>query len=97
MDAVLRDFRSSPLSEPEKALFAFVEKLNDHPHQIAQQDADTLKTAGWSDEAVYDAITVCGLFNFYNRWCDGAGVHALTPEEFAESGKRLARFGYIGG
>jgi len=97
VDAVLCDFRSSPLAEPEKALFAFVEKLNDQPHAICQQDADTLKTAGWSDEAVYDAITVCALFNFYNRWCDGSGVHALPPEEFAESGKRLARFGYIGG
>ncbi len=94
---MVSDFRSSGLSGAEKALFAFLQKLNIQPHRIHQQDVDALKAVGWSDEAVNDAITVCSLFNFYNRWCDGIGVHALTEEEFAASGRRLARFGYAGG
>lgn len=97
MDAVLRDFTSSALPEREKALLVFVQKLNHHPREVGRQDVEKLKTAGWSDEAIYDAITVCSLFNFYNRWCDGAGVHALSEEDFTESGRRLARFGYAGG
>lgn len=97
MDAVLRDFASSALPEREKALLVFVQKLNDQPHEVGRQEVNKLKTAGWSDEAVYDAATVCSLFNFYNRWCDGAGVHALSDEDFAESGRRLARFGYAAG
>jgi len=50
--------------------------------------------AGWSDEAIYDAVSVCALFNFYNRWCDGSGVQPMQPEQYAASGKRLAAFGY---
>jgi hypothetical protein len=36
-----------------------------------------LHAAGWTDEAIYCAITVCALFNFYNRWIDATGVHAM--------------------
>ena len=39
-----------------------------------------LYAVGWDDEAIYFAITVCALFNFYNRWIDATGVHALSPE-----------------
>ena len=54
-----------------------------------------MKQAGWSDEALYDAITVCALFNFYNRWVDATGVHAMSAEAHEMSGKRLAERGYV--
>jgi hypothetical protein len=38
---------------------------------------------------------VCALFNFYNRWCDGAGVQPMTEEDYAAAGKRLATRGYL--
>jgi len=47
-------------------------------------------------EAIYYAITVCALFNFYNRWVDAAGVHALSPEAHRQGGKRMAAHGYTG-
>lgn len=97
MDGVLQDVRSSGLSESEKALFAFLQKVNHHAHEIRQADVDAVKRAGWSDEALYDAFTVCSLFNFFNRWCDAAGVHGMSEKEFEESGKRLAKFGYAPG
>ena len=34
------------------------------------------------------------LFNFYNRWIDSTGVHALSDEAHREGGKRSARTGY---
>jgi len=51
--------------------------------------------AGWSEEAVYDAITVCALFNFYNKWIDATGVGDMPAEACAASGQRLAAFGYL--
>ncbi len=51
--------------------------------------------AGWTDEAMYDAINVCGLFNFYNRWIDATGVSEMPEEAHRLSGKRLAERGYI--
>ena len=50
--------------------------------------------AGWSDEALYDAIIVCALFNFYNKWIDATGVHGMSAEGFVASAKRLAIDGY---
>jgi hypothetical protein len=38
---------------------------------------------------------VCGLFNFYNRWIDASGVEAMSKQDHAASGKRLAARGYI--
>lgn len=55
---------------------------------------DTVKAAGWSEEAIYDAISVCSLFNFYNRWADATGVGDHSSELYARSGERLAAGGY---
>ena len=51
--------------------------------------------AGWTDEELYFAITVCALFNFYNRWIDATGVHALSDEAHRQGGKRSAVHGYV--
>lgn len=55
---------------------------------------EPLREAGWDDEAIYFAITVCALFNFYNRWIDASGVHALSSGAHREGAKRSARHGY---
>ena len=56
---------------------------------------EALHQAGWDDAAIYYAITVCALFNFYNRWIDASGVHALSDEAHRAGGKRSAKFGYV--
>ncbi len=92
---MLEDFRTAPISEREKALFAFIEKVNRQSNATTQEDVDTLKAAGWTEEAIYDAITVCALFNFYNTWIDATGVHDMPPAAYAASGARLAESGYV--
>jgi alkylhydroperoxidase family enzyme len=86
---------SSPLAEAEKALFRFVDKVNHQSPRISAADMQPLYAAGWTDEAIYYAITVCALFNFYNRWADASGVHALSDAAHREGGKRSAVHGYI--
>lgn len=61
---------------------------------IGQADADRVRAAGWTDEALYDAITVCSLFQFYNNWIDATGVDDMPPAMYDMSGKRLAARGY---
>lgn len=94
VESVLEDYRASSLSDKDKALFAFIEKVNRTSNQIGQQDVDEVKRAGWSDEAIYDAISVCALFNFYNRWIDATGVHDMPASAYELSGKRLKEHGY---
>jgi hypothetical protein len=49
-------------------LFRFVDKVNRDSPRIASDDMKPLYEVGWDDEAIYLAITICALFNFYNRW-----------------------------
>ena len=52
------------------------------------------KSAGWSEAALYDAITVCALFQFYNTWIDATGVHDLPASVYGAMGERMAAHGY---
>ena len=70
----LRDLESSRLSASEKALFRFIDKVNRQSPSITAEDMQPLYAAGWDDEAIYYAVSVCALFNFYNRWIDATGV-----------------------
>ncbi len=92
---MLEDYRSAPIDDREKALFAFIEKMNAQSNLIRREDVDRVKSMGWSDEAVYDAITVCALFRFYNAWIDATGVHDLPANAYNMSGKRMAAQGYV--
>ena len=92
---VLRDLESSALPENEKTLLRFVSRVNLQSFSIAAEDMQPLHASGWSDEAIYYAITVCALFNFYNRWIDASGVHALSDEAHRAGGKRTAVHGYV--
>jgi alkylhydroperoxidase family enzyme len=91
---VLKDFENSALDEKHKALFRFVDKVNHDSPKITLEDMQPLYQVGWDDEAIYYAITVCALFNFYNRWIDASGVHALSDEAHRMGGKRSAIHGY---
>jgi alkylhydroperoxidase family enzyme len=92
---VVRDLETSALTEKEKALFRFVDKVNSQSPQISPADMQPLYAAGWDDEVIYYAITVCALFNFYNRWIDASGVHALSDEAHRQNATRSASAGYI--
>ena len=85
----------SLLSEKEKALLRFIDKVNHKAPSITAEDMQPLYRAGWTDDAIYNAITVCALFNFYNRWIDATGVHPMSDEAHKRFGEGTARNGYV--
>jgi alkylhydroperoxidase family enzyme len=91
---VLADADTSPLDDRHKALFRFLDKVNHDSPTMQPADLDRVRAAGWTDEALYFAITVCALFNFYNRWIDATGVHALSEEAHRAGGKRMKTGSY---
>jgi len=91
----VNDPESSPLPEKEKALLRFVGKVNRRSPEITAADMQPLYAVGWADDAIYYAITVCALFNFYNRWIDAGGVPPLSDEAHRQGGKRSAAIGYV--
>lgn len=97
MDAVLEDHLSAPIDDAHKALFSFIAEVNAASNEITEQDVDRVREAGWSDEAIYDAVTVAALFRFYNTWIDATGVSDMSPEAYRRSGAQMAAEGYARG
>ncbi len=90
----MTDLESSRLDERHKVLFRLIDKVNHDSPRMTAADLEVARAAGWTDEELYFAITVCALFNFYNRWIDATGVHALSDEAHRIGGKRSAAGGY---
>ena len=94
VDEVLHDFETSRLDSAHKELFRYIQKLAESPALVTATDMDRLKDAGWSEEAIYDALTVASLFKFYNTWNNGSGVRDMNPADYAHSASRLLTMGY---
>lgn len=90
----MHDLETSRLDDKHKALFRLVDRVNRESPTMHPDDFAPARAAGWSDDALYFAITVCALFNFYNRWIDATGVHALSDAAHREGAVRSAKMGY---
>jgi len=75
VEALLEDISSAPVSNAMKPMLKYVKKLNTLPVKMVASDARAVFDAGWSEEALFEAIKVCGLFNMMNRIVEGAGVN----------------------
>jgi len=95
VDAVCRDPQTAPISDKDKALWRYLAKVNDTPAQVAQADVDAVKAAGWDEQSIYDAATVCALFNFFNRWIDAAGVPPPPPGLYEKRLELNGDMGYV--
>ncbi|MDX1564115.1 MAG: peroxidase-related enzyme, partial [Phycisphaeraceae bacterium] len=73
-DALMEDVDSSPLEDRLKPIFRYVRTLTKEPAKATDQMTADILRAGWPEEAVYDAVCVCALFNFMNRLVEGMGV-----------------------
>lgn len=76
---MVRDWRSAGLAAPEHALCDFAEKLTHRPREMSSADLDRLRSEGFDDRALHDAVQVVAYFNYITRVADGLG---LQPEEF---------------
>ena len=97
VQAVLHDLDSASMSEKDRALYVFVKKMVRDSLSIGEADVAVARDVGWSDEALYDAITVVALFQFYNAWIDATGVRDMSALGYEMSGRRLATAGYVMG
>lgn len=56
------------------ALLEHAVLLTQSPAACGQEQVDQLRTLGWSDAAIHDAVQVCSYFNYINRIAEGLGV-----------------------
>ena len=63
-------------SLPEKftPVLSYVRRLTRDPAGMTKADADAVYEAGYSEEGLFDIISVTALYNFMNRMLEGAGI-----------------------
>jgi alkylhydroperoxidase family enzyme len=92
---LLDDLDKAEIDEKLKPVLAYIRKLTLTPTRMTQGDADAVFAAGWSEQALYDAIQVCCLFNFMNRFVEGIGLE-MSSEQLRLRGAALQEHGYVG-
>ena len=74
VDAVLRGWSSADLTPEDQALCVYAEKLTRDPAAMSQEDVEVLRTVGFNDGAIHDAVQVISYFNYINRVADATHV-----------------------
>ena len=73
-EQIALDHMSADLPIVDKALLNFALKLNNHPLKIAQEDIDDLKTYGFDDQQILEAVMCVGLAKWANCIAFGLGT-----------------------
>ena len=75
-------------------MLGFLEKLTLRPEELGPEDADAVREAGVSDEALVDAIHVAALFSMIVRLADSLGWDVPTWESCLDRGEAMLSRGY---
>lgn len=95
VDALMDDIDKAAVDDRFKPVLRYGGKLTRQPDGLTQADADAIFAAGWDDQALHDAVSVCALFNFMNRLVEGLGITA-DSRYFGAAAERIAEGGYAG-
>jgi alkylhydroperoxidase family enzyme len=93
--AVVADWRTAPLRPELAATLGFLEKQTLRPKELEPADADAVRAAGVSDQALRDAVTVCGLFNMIVRLADSFGWDVPSQERLGQRAPAMLEGGYL--
>lgn len=55
-------------------LLNFVRQITLHPARTTDAQAEAVYAAGWSEDALYDAVQTAALYAYMNRILDAAGI-----------------------
>lgn len=94
VEAIMEDIDNADIASAMKPIFAMVKKLTRTPSKIVKRDVDAVFDAGWNEEAFHHAVSICALFNYYNRILDAYGIR-MEDSYYAEAGQRMAKEGYV--
>ncbi|MFD3188688.1 peroxidase-related enzyme [Sedimentitalea sp. HM32M-2] len=77
-EMLVMNYRVAPLTERQRAMLEFAEKVTTASASIQEADRQALRDAGFSDRDIWDIINVTGFFNMSNRV---ASATAMRPND----------------
>ncbi|HEY4411780.1 MAG TPA: hypothetical protein VGN06_02170 [Gaiellaceae bacterium] len=77
-----------------RATLGFIEKLTLSPAELGPADADAVRAAGVSDDAIVDAIHISALFNMIVRMADSLKWDVPPYEAMLAGAEGMLERGY---
>ena len=68
------EWATADITDAEKAMLGYVEKLTRAPATVQREDVDALRAAGFDDTGILQINLIASWFNYINRVADGLGV-----------------------
>lgn len=72
--ALRADWRTAPLTDQDRAMLGYCEKLTLRPASVEAADLDALRAVGFDDLGILQIAMIAGMFNYLNRIADGLGT-----------------------
>jgi uncharacterized peroxidase-related enzyme len=73
----------STLSTEDNILIWLAEKITREPHNVSEEDINSLREHGFNDEQILHVVLVINYFNFVNRNVLALGIELETDYEMA--------------
>ena len=87
------DLAHPGIPERMQPVLAFARKLTLQPSSVAMADAQAVYDAGFSEEGLFDILSVTALYNFMNRILEGAGIKRhKTQLQMSDEMRRKFRY-----
>ena len=84
------------ITERMRSVLAFARRLTVDPPGTAMADAQAVYDAGFSEEGLFDIISVTALYNFMNRLLEGVGIKKhVRVMEMTDEMRRRYRYTHL--
>jgi uncharacterized peroxidase-related enzyme len=70
----MTDWRAAAVDARTAALLEFAERATHDAPKMTEADIERLREAGFTDEAILDAVSIMGFFQFANFHADVLGL-----------------------
>ena len=72
--AIRNDFRTAAISDQDRVMLEYVERLTKDATRIGKDDHARLHAAGFDDTGILQITLIAAWFNYINRVADALGV-----------------------
>lgn len=95
VERLLADPDGADVEPRLKVLLAYVRKLMAEPNGMGQADLDAVLAAGWSEQALHDAVAVTARGAFMHRLIAAYGFKPMAREAHAKKAHKRKALGYV--
>jgi alkylhydroperoxidase family enzyme len=74
VEALRNDYKTAPISEPDRTMLDYVVKLTKDATKCSPQDHEKLRAAGFDDQGILQITLIAAWFNYINKVADALGV-----------------------